>query len=181
MKLGLCVDEKSWGQLFSSLRRANPWASPFHLPMCLSLSLSLFLLNTDNWWEEMHSREKTKREKRRTLHWETDWASRENTHTSANCFSSRGRECTPPFLMLPNARQPNGGWGPADGSGWGRDALFHFQHLFTSTLPSERKPDLHYIRLHTPPPSPLQKKKRKLDIVFFRLKSTLIQTMDYPE
>lgn len=37
-----------------------------------------------------------------------------------------------------------------------RDALFHFQHLFTSTLPSERKPDLHYIRLCT----------QKLDVTF---------------
>lgn len=39
-----------------------------------------------------------------------------------------------------------------------RDALFHFQHLFTSTLPSERKPDLHYIRLCT---RPLSRKKTR--------------------
>lgn len=87
----------------------------------------------------MHSRTReTKRER--------DGRTRHSTE-SANCFSSR-----------PGPRPS-----PADGSKEGRrrrerDALFHFQHLFTSTLPSERKPDLHYIRLCT---RPLSRKKTR--------------------
>lgn len=159
MKLGLCVDEKSWGQLFSSLRRANPWASPFHLPMCLSLSLSLFLLNTDNWWEEMHSREKTKREKRRTLHWETDWASRENTHTSANCFSSRGRECTPPSSCSRMPASPMGGGDQLMGVDGGEMHSSTF-NIYSHPLCRVRGNRIFTISDSIPPPLPPFKKKK---------------------